>query len=139
MLSLAAMSSAADRPGDEVRVTFSGLDRPGITAELSGVLADAGIGLLDVEQVVVQGRLSLNFLLALPGGESAARPVLKELLWKARELGLQVDFDFAPQLPSPQHTPSWALTVLADPVGTELLTSIARATRRKPAMLAPMM
>jgi phosphoserine phosphatase len=130
MLSLAAMSSAEERSRDEIRVTFTGIDRPGITAELSSVLVDAGISLLDVDQVVVQGRLSLNFLLSLPGGESAARPVLKEVLWKARELGLHVDFDFAPQLLGAQETPLWALTVLANPIDTELLATIARTTQQ---------
>ena len=66
---------------------------------------DAGASLLDVEQVVVQGRLNLNFLLSLPGGEAAARPVLKEVLWKARELGLSVDYDLAPPSPRPWRSP----------------------------------
>ena len=130
VLSLAAMSSYDARKADEIRVTFTGADRLGITAELTSVLDDAGVTLLDVEQVVVQGRLNLNFLLALPGGDAAARPVLKEVLWKARELGLSVDYDLAPTQPSASPTPMWALTVLANPVDTGLLARIARTTQR---------
>jgi len=129
VLSLATMSSFDSR-SDEIRVTFTGPDRPGITAELTSVLDDADATLLDVEQVVVQGRLNLNFLLSLPGGEAAARPVLKEVLWKARELGLSVDYDLAPAQPSALAIPMWALTVLANPVDTGLLACIARTTQR---------
>jgi phosphoserine phosphatase len=115
--------------GEEIRVTFSGPDRPGITAELASVLAEAGADLLDVEQVVVQGRLNLNFLFTLPVSARGARlPVLKELLWKARELGLQVDYDLAPPTGVVHKTPIWALTLLANPVNIALLASIARVT-----------
>jgi len=118
------------RRGEEVRVTFTGTDRPGITAELAAVLAEAGATLLDVEQMVVQCRLNLNFLFTLPGGsERAARlPVLKELLWKARELGLQVDYDLAPPATVSHKTPIWALTLLANPVDIKLIASVARIT-----------
>lgn len=115
--------------GEEIRVTFTGTDRPGITAELAAVLADASATLLDVEQVVVQCRLNLNFLFTLPVSERGARlPVLKELLWKARELGLDVDYDLAPKASIVHRTPSWALTLLANPVSIDLISSIARLT-----------
>jgi phosphoserine phosphatase len=115
--------------GEEIRVTFTGADRPGITAELAAVLAEASATLLDVEQVVVQCRLNLNFLFTLPVSERGARlPVLKELLWKARELGLDVDYDLAPKATIVHKTPIWALTLLANPVNIALIASIARIT-----------
>jgi phosphoserine phosphatase len=77
--------------------------------------------------VVVQERLNLNFLIALEGGESACRPVLKDVLWKARELGLHVDFDLAPLGSSREsNKPMWALTVLANPITTELLFALSK-------------
>ena len=51
-------SSAPPRGQEAIVITASGVDRPGITAELAAVLAEAGAVLLDVEQVVVQGQLS---------------------------------------------------------------------------------
>jgi phosphoserine phosphatase len=85
--------------------------------------------LLDVEQVVVQCRLNLNFLFTLPMGQRGARlPVLKELLWKARELGLEVDYDLAPPATVIHKTPIWALTLLANPISIDLVASIARLT-----------
>ncbi|HEX8438659.1 phosphoserine phosphatase SerB [Archangium sp.] len=75
-------------PQDTVLVTVTGKDQPGITARLTGLLAEAGAALLDIEQVVVQGQLTLCLLVRLP----EARGVLKELLFAARELGVSLDF-----------------------------------------------
>jgi phosphoserine phosphatase len=125
---MSASSSQDQRRADEIRVTFTGADRPGITAELAAVLAEANAELLDIEQVVVQCKLNLNFLLALPAGQGASSPVLKDLLWKARELGLHVDYDFAPAASVLHKTPVWALTVLANPIDIRLLAKIASAT-----------
>lgn len=123
------MATELSRTNDAIRITFTGVDRPGITAELAGLLAEAGATLVDVEQVVVEGRLSLNFLVSLEGGEHACRPVLKDLLWKARELGLHVDFDLTPQTPARgTQKPVWALTVIANPIRAPLLAAISQAT-----------
>jgi phosphoserine phosphatase len=71
-----------------ILVTVAGKDRPGVTATLMGILADKGADLLDIEQVVVQEQLTLCLLIALP----ASRDVLKELLFAAKELGMDLDF-----------------------------------------------
>jgi phosphoserine phosphatase len=115
---------------DAIRITCTGVDRPGITAELAGILADANATLIDVEQVVVDRILNLAFVIALPG-DARARPLLKDILWRARELGLEVDFDFDPKLEQrPKSRSTWALTVLANPITTELLAKLARATEQ---------
>ncbi|HKU36688.1 MAG TPA: phosphoserine phosphatase SerB [Polyangiales bacterium] len=71
-----------------VIVAVSGPDRPGITARLTGILAQMGANLLDIEQVVVQKQLSLGMLI----GIQEDRGVLKELLFAAKELGVSLDF-----------------------------------------------
>ncbi|MFP2912798.1 phosphoserine phosphatase SerB [Pyxidicoccus sp. 3LFB2] len=76
------------RLSDRVLVTVTGKDAPGITARLTGLVADFGAELLDIEQVVVQGRLTLCLLVRL----SEARGVLKELVFAAHELGVALDF-----------------------------------------------
>ena len=50
-----------------VIVTVSGPDHPGITARLTGLVAEADAELLDVEQVVVHGQLTLALLVAIGG------------------------------------------------------------------------
>ncbi len=53
------------RPGTpSVLITVSGPDRPGVTSVLMAVLAQAEVDLLDVEQVVIRGRLTLGVLVA---------------------------------------------------------------------------
>jgi phosphoserine phosphatase len=74
---------------DRVLITVTGRDRAGITATLTGILAEQGATLHDIEQVVVQGQLTLCLLVGLPH----ARDVLKELLFTAKEMGLDLDFN----------------------------------------------
>lgn len=69
-------------------ITVTGRDRAGITAALTGILAQQGATLHDIEQVVVQGQLTLCLLVGL----AHARDVLKELLFAAKEMGLEMDF-----------------------------------------------
>jgi phosphoserine phosphatase len=73
---------------DRVLVTVTGPDRTGVTATLTGILANEGAALFDIEQVVVQGQLTLCLLVGFPGN----RDVLKELLFAAKELGMDLDF-----------------------------------------------
>jgi phosphoserine phosphatase len=74
---------------DRILVTVTGHDRPGVTATLTGILAEKGVSLLDIEQVVVQEQLILCLLLSLP----RSRDVLKELLFAAKELGMELEFN----------------------------------------------
>ncbi len=50
-------------PRTSLLITLTGRDRPGVTARLFGVLARYPLSVLDVEQVVIRGRLVLGVLL----------------------------------------------------------------------------
>jgi len=114
---------------DSVLITIAGPDRPGITAEVTKLLADANVRLLDVEQVVVQGFLNLHFLIDLE--LSASRPVLMELLWKARELEVEVDFVVRPRAEAEQRpAQSWAVTIVSDEVGAKILAEASATAAR---------
>jgi len=77
---------------ERVLVTVTGPDTPGITAALTGVLASKGARLLDIEQVVVQGQLTLCLLVGLDSAPGSGEPVLKDLLFTAKRMGLDLDF-----------------------------------------------
>jgi phosphoserine phosphatase len=79
-----------------VLITVSGPDQTGITAALTGIIAEAGADILDMEQVVIQGLLSLSILLDYREDGAASRPVLKDLLFRAKELGLDLNFRVFP-------------------------------------------
>ncbi len=68
-------------------VTLTGEDRPGVTSSLFAALAQTPATVLDVEQVVVRGNLTLAVLLTTGGSESvraAALDVADELDMKVR-------------------------------------------------------
>ncbi len=47
-------------------VTLTGRDRPGVTSRLFSALATHQLSVLDIEQVVIRGRLVLGALLSCP-------------------------------------------------------------------------
>jgi phosphoserine phosphatase len=81
---------------ETVLIHFSGRDRPGITAELTAILASYDTCVLDVGQAVVHETLSLGLLVEIPQGESF-RGLEDALGLRCKELGLQVSFTPIPQ------------------------------------------
>ena len=57
-------------------VTVSGDDRPGLTSTLFDAIADVGAEVLDLEQVVVRGHLTLALLLSSGPGDGRLRDVV---------------------------------------------------------------
>lgn len=98
-----------------VIVTISGPDRPGITARLTGIMADMGGLLLDIEQVVVRGHLTLGMLI----GIQEDRGVLKELLFAAKELGMVLDFHPVADMEGtqPKRVPRYVVTAIGKSLG----------------------
>jgi phosphoserine phosphatase len=110
-------------PASHVIVTVSGPDRPGITATLTGILDQMSSQLLDIEQVVVQGHLSLGMLVGLredPG-------VLKELLFAARELGVSLEFKPVDKLAPPRAKEQrYVVTALGPSLGARELHALSK-------------
>ncbi len=65
-------SGSSECQGPTVLVTVSGPDRPGVTAEVFDALSIPGVEVLDVEQVVVRGNLTLAVLVTSGPNEGAA-------------------------------------------------------------------
>lgn len=74
-----------------VLIHFSGRDQPGLTAELTGILADYDACVLDIGQAVVHETLALGLLIEIPRDEAFLR-LQNALVKKSRELELQVRF-----------------------------------------------
>ena len=90
---MTATSSPVVVATERVLVTVSGPDTSGITATLTGIVAEAGAVLLDIEQVVLSGQLTLCLLVGVTRSvDGKGAGVLKEMLFTAKELGLELDF-----------------------------------------------
>ncbi|HEV2463852.1 MAG TPA: phosphoserine phosphatase SerB [Acidobacteriaceae bacterium] len=74
-----------------VLLHFSGPDHPGLTSELTRILADANACVLDIGQAVVHETLALGLLIELPDGADFA-PLEAALTAKAQSLGLHARF-----------------------------------------------
>ncbi|BBZ85186.1 hypothetical protein MABM_51020 [Mycobacteroides abscessus] len=62
-----------------VLVTVTGADKPGVTSVLMGVLSRHGVDLLNVEQVVIRGKLTLGVLVKAQGRSDAVEALQDEL------------------------------------------------------------
>jgi phosphoserine phosphatase len=76
---------------ETILIHFSGRDRPGLTTELTAILARYDACVLDIGQAVVHETLSLGLLVEIPTGESF-RGLQDTLMAKSTELRLHVDF-----------------------------------------------
>jgi phosphoserine phosphatase len=74
-----------------VLINITGLDRPGLTAAITGVLAQGGVNILDIGQAVIHDTLSFGILVEIPGTEQGSS-VLKDILFTAYKLDQQVRF-----------------------------------------------
>ena len=74
-----------------ILINLTGPDRPGITRDLSTILARHDVRVLDIGQAVIHDTLTLGLLVEVPP-ESESHPVLKDVLFKAHEWDLQARF-----------------------------------------------
>ena len=70
-------------------INISGADKPGVTSAITHILAQYQANILDIGQAVIHDHLTLGLLVEIPE-EFEASPVLKEVLFKAHELNLQI-------------------------------------------------
>ncbi|WP_024693911.1 phosphoserine phosphatase SerB [Pseudomonas syringae] len=74
-----------------VLINITGVDRPGLTAAITGVLARGGVNILDIGQAVIHDTLSFGILVEIPDTVQGSS-VLKDILFTAYELDQQVRF-----------------------------------------------
>jgi phosphoserine phosphatase len=111
-----------------ILVHVTGGDRPGLTAELSGVLAGYDVDVLDIGQVVIHNFLTLGILIRLPAN---SQPVLKDLLFKAHELGVTMrlhplDEEKYSSWVGEAHKPRYIITLLARSVSSSQIAAITQ-------------
>ena len=75
---------------EQILVRITGQDRPGLTASVMSILAKYDAQILDIGQADIHATLSLGILIRME--EAHSGQVMKELLFKATELGVQIGF-----------------------------------------------
>jgi phosphoserine phosphatase len=88
-------------------ITLTGRDRPGVTSRLFSALAQHELSVLDVEQVVIRGKLVLGALLSSQG---------------APDLAAEITMGSGEQ---PRHRGSLHVTVLGSPLAPAAVAAIA--------------
>lgn len=74
---------------DAIVLHITGLDRPGVTATVTRILAEEGGKLIDLGQSVLHGHLTLSAIAWLPAGSDAIR----RILFAMSKLGLRAELD----------------------------------------------
>ena len=74
-----------------VLINITGEGRPGLTAAITGVLAQGGVNILDIGQAVIHDTLSFGILIEIPDNERASS-VLKDVLFMGYKHDQQVRF-----------------------------------------------
>lgn len=74
-----------------VLINITGEDRPGLTAAITGVLAQGGVSILDIGQAVIHDALSFGLLVEIPDTEAGAA-VRQNVQATVDRLGQQVRF-----------------------------------------------
>ena len=75
---------------EQILIRITGQDRPGLTASVMEILANKDAKILDIGQTDIHATLSLGILTRID--ERASGQVMKELLFKATELGVNIGF-----------------------------------------------
>jgi phosphoserine phosphatase len=105
-------------------VTVSGDDRPGVTSTLFDAIADVGAEVLDLEQVVVRGHLTLALLLSAGPQDKRLREVVVSV---ATSLGMQITVQAGSGDNAPRRGGRAAVVVLGAPL---LASAVAAVTAR---------
>jgi len=108
-------------------VTITGRDRPGVTAALFDALTGStgisgGVEVVDVEQVVIRGRLVLGVLVAPGTDEAGLRAAVAAV---AHELGMDVEIASGTGDNLPRRDGRLHVTVLGHPLRTAAMAGVA--------------
>jgi phosphoserine phosphatase len=104
-------------------ILVSGEDTPGITEKLMSLLSEFSISILDIEQLVIRGRLILTVLIDLDESHAAAVAADLELLEK--EIGLDIAIDFAPEQNHTEVSSNLHVVIISDSLKPKSVAVVA--------------
>jgi phosphoserine phosphatase len=115
--------NAADKVS--VLITVTGVDQPGVTSALFGVLSRHKVELLNVEQVVIRGRLTLGVLVAATPEVASGAPLREEVEAAIGRVGLDVTIERSDGMPVMREPSTHSIVVLGRPITAEAFGVVA--------------
>lgn len=112
-------------------VTLSGADRPGVTSALFAELSLFDVRVVDIEQLVVRGRLVLSVLLGLQDDPQTVASLERALSGIAERLGMDIDTRIGPDEDRARRHGEVTVTVLGRPLRPAAIARVADEIRAK--------
>src|SRR5882757_1663999 len=107
-----------------ILITVTGPDKPGVSSVLFAVLSRHGVHLVDVEQVVIRGRLVLGVLVNAHSDPEGLQGIVEQAM---ASVGMQVDVEIGADSQSQrQLTSTHVVVVLGRPITARGFTEVAR-------------
>ncbi|MFV2173968.1 phosphoserine phosphatase SerB [Actinomadura sp. LOL_016] len=114
-----------DEPAERtLLITLTGRDRPGVTSRLFRTLSDFPITVVDVEQVVIRGRLVLGVLVAY-SADADIGSVWNAAERVANDLDMEVELSTGRDARTPKRRGRLHVTVLGEPLTPAAMAGIA--------------
>ncbi|MGB0875466.1 MAG: phosphoserine phosphatase SerB [Mycobacterium sp.] len=107
-------------------ITVTGRDQPGVTSALFEVLSRNRVDLLNVEQVVIRGRLTLGVLVAGPAEVAGGAKLRAEVESAIHGVGLDVSIEGTDGIPVMRQPSTHTIVVLGRPITAEAFGVVAR-------------
>ncbi|HEX4255746.1 MAG TPA: phosphoserine phosphatase SerB, partial [Streptosporangiaceae bacterium] len=104
-------------------ITLTGRDRPGVTSRLFGALTGQELSVLDIEQVVIRGRLVLGVLCASAGPPDLTA-IHRKVSALAADLGLDAEITTGSP-DAPRRRGRLHVSLLGSPLSPEAINAIA--------------
>ena len=103
-------------------ITLTGKDRPGVTSAIFATIAQAGVEVLDVEQIVLRRRLVLGVLVTAPRDSRRLHEAVERT---ARDLDMSVDVDRGTGDNRPRPEGRSHVTIIGTPLRARAMAAIA--------------
>ncbi len=103
-------------------ITLTGKDRPGVTSLVFDTLAQFGVEVIDIEQIVLRRRLILGLLVSTPRDWKPLRSAMEDV---ASSLGMTLDLDQGSGDNRPRPEGRSHVTVLGTPLKSSAVAAIA--------------
>lgn len=103
-------------------ITLTGKDRPGVTSLVFDTLAQFGVEVIDIEQIVLRRRLILGLLVSTPRDWKPLRTAMEQV---AADLGMTLDLDKGSGDNRPRPEGRSHVTMLGTPLKSTAVAAIA--------------